>query len=197
MQFQRPGGSWQTLSLTNIPLHSRRCPITSEPNVTFGGVETGSCPRLTVTRTTQTLSDPLNNTSNPKAIPGATIVNITVVTNSGPGPVDANSFVVTEAIPPDAALRVVDFDGASAGPVQFMSGVPSSGLTYTFVALGNAGDDLAFSNNNGATFNYTPVPDANGADASVTHIRINPKNAFAGNGGGNKTATFSFKTVVR
>jgi hypothetical protein len=196
-QFQAPGGGWQVMSLANIPLYSRKCPITSEPTVTFGPVETGGCPDLTVTRTSQVLEDPMNSTLNPKAIPGATIVNVTTVTNSGPGTVDAGSFFVTEIIAADAALRVANFDGATSGPVQFTDGVPASGLTYTFASLGDAGDDLAFSNNGGASFAYTPVPDVNGVDTTVTHLRISPKNVLAGNAGGNKSVTFSFKTVVQ
>ena len=48
------------------------------------------------------------------------------------------------------------------------------GLTYSYVSLSNTGDSLAFSNNNGASYTYVPVPDADGFDANVTDIRINP-----------------------
>ena len=44
---------------------------------------------------------------------------------------------------------------------------------------GDASDDLAFSNNNGASFTYTPVANADGVDPNVTHIRINPKGSMA------------------
>ena len=196
-QFQRPGGPWLDLSLANIPLSSRKCPV-SEPTVAFGPVQIGSCPDITVTRTTQSFSDPLNVTTNQKSIPGAIMLNVTNVSNAGPGAADSGTLVITEAVPASMALRVVNFDGATAGPVQFSNGTPSSGLSYTFVALGDLGDDVSFSNDNGATYSYIPVADANGTDIAVTNIRINPKNVFLGNSGaGNPRADFTFKLVVR
>jgi hypothetical protein len=96
------------------------------------------------------------------------------------------------------ALRVLDFDGVTAGPVQFNDGSPSSGLSYTFTALGDPGDDVAFSNDSGVTYTYTPAPDANGVDTAVTNIRINPKNAFLGDSGSGATsANLVFKTIVQ
>ncbi len=196
-QFQRPGGPWLALSLANIPLSSRKCPV-PEPTVAFGPVQTGSCPDITVTRTTQSFSDPLNNTTNQKSIPGAIMLNVTNVRNAGPGAADSGSLIITEAVPANMALRVVNFDGATTGPVRFTNGTPSSGLSYTFVALGNTGDDVSFSNNNGASYNYSPAADANGTDLAVTNIRINPKNTFLGNSGaGDPQADFAFKLVVR
>jgi hypothetical protein len=196
-QFQRPGGPWLALALTNIALSSRKCPL-PEPTVAFGPVQTGSCPDITVTRTTQAFSDPFNTTTNQKSIPGAIILNVTNVRNSAPGAADAGSLVITEAVPANMALRVADFDGGTAGPVRFTNGTPASGLSYTFVTLGDPGDDVSFSNNNGASYSYTPVADANGTDLAVTSIRINPKNTFLGNtGGGDPQADFAFKLVVQ
>lgn len=196
-QFQRPGGPWLALSLANIPLSSRKCPVT-EPTVAFGPVQTGSCPDITVTRTTQSFSDPVNITTNQKSIPGAIMLNVTNVRNAGLGAADSGSLVITEAVPANMALRVVNFDGTTAGPVRFTNGTPSSGLSYTFVALGAPGDDVSFSDNNGATYTYTPVADANGTDIAVTNIRINPKSTFLGNSGaGDPQADFAFKLVVQ
>ncbi len=103
---------------------------------------------------------------------------------TGTGPVDTDTLVITDPIPATIALRVIDFDGVTSGPVQFVDGTPASGLTYTFVALGDAGDDVSFSNDGGTTFTYTPTADANGVDTTVTHIRINPKGDLLGNNGG-------------
>ena len=196
-QFQRPGGPWLTMAVANISLASRKCAAT-EPTVTFGPVQISPCPDLTVTRTTQSFSDPLNNTTNQKSIPGAIMLNVTNVRNSAPGTADTGSVVITEAIPANMALRVVNFDGSTPGPVRFSNGTPPSGLTYTFVSLGNAGDDVSFSNNNGATYTYTPVANADGVDLAVTNIRINPKGIFLGNvGAGDPQADFAFKLVVQ
>jgi hypothetical protein len=196
-QFQRPGGPWLALAVNNISLASRKCPVI-EPTVTLGPAQNASCPAITVTRTTRSFSDPFNNTTNQKSIPGAVMLNVTNVRNSGPGAADAGTLVITEAIPPNTALRVANFDGSTAGPVRFTNGTPPSGLTYTFVSLSNAGDDVAFSNNNGATYSYSPIADANGTDLAVTNIRINPKNTFLGSSAaGDPRADFAFKLVVQ
>jgi hypothetical protein len=166
--------------------------------VTIGPGSAATCPSLTITRTSQTLSDPVNGLGNPKPIPGAVVLNISSIQNSGTGPVNADTIVISEPIAANMALRVLDFDAMTAGPVQFNDGSPSSGLSYTFTALGDPGDDVAFSNDSGATFNYTPTPDANGVDIAVTNIRINPKNAFLGNSGsGDTSASFVFKAIVQ
>lgn len=198
VQFMRPGGAFQAMSLANISMASRVCPVANDPVVTFGAGETGSCPQLTVSLDTGTLSDPTNGTSNPKAIPGAVVLNTVTVSNAGMTAVDANTLVINQALPSDAALRVSDFDGVTAGPVQYLDGTSSSGLSYSFLGLANTGDDVEFSNNFGSNYLYTPVPGAGGADPAVTNIRINPKGTFNGNsGGGDPTATFAFKTIVQ
>lgn len=197
-QFTRPGGAWQAMSLANIALSSRACTTNGEPAVAFGPVEIRSCPVVSLDRTTQTYADPFNNTVNPYAIPGATILNTTTVTNSGVGPVDADSVEITEALATDVALRVSDFGGGVSGPVQFVDGTPASGLSYSFIALGDPGDDVSFSSDGGGTYNYTPVPDATGVDLNITHFRITPGGALVGNSGaGDPSASFSFMTVVQ
>jgi len=196
-QFRRPGGPWLDVNVSNIQLVSRQCPII-EPTVSYASGEDSSCPDLAVTRAVQTFSDPFNNTNSPKAIPGAVMLNTVTISNSGPGIVDASSVMITEAIPANVALRVADFDGSTSGPVQFVDGSPASGMTYAFSSLGATGDNVAFSNNNGATYIYTPTADASGADPAITNFRITPGNAFQGDtGSGPTTAEFLFKTIVQ
>ena len=75
---------------------------------------------------------------------------------------------------------------AGSGPVAFTNGAPTSALTYTFSGLGNAGDDVEFSNNGGTLWTYTPVANASGCDPAVTHIRVRPKGTMAAaSGAGN------------
>ena len=196
-QFRPPGGAWQALSTANLNLFSAKCPLNSDPVVTFGPIEATGCPEFTITRSSQTLSDPINGTNGPKAIPGAVVLGEIGVSNSGPGPADDGSLIITDALDADTALRVVDFDGVTAGPVQFVDGAVASGISYSFTSLGDIGDDLAFSNDGGVSFNYTPVPDADGVDPAVTHIRITPSGEFQGaSGGGTPSATFLFKIVI-
>ena len=140
-------------------------------------------PDLVVLKLVQTVDDPFNGTTNPKAIPGATAMYTIQVTNTGTGPADADSMFVTDPIPTNTALVVTDFDVANPGPVAFLDGSPSSGLSYTFVSLASTTDDVEYSDDGGATWVYTPVDSGNGTDPAVTHIRINPKGALGYTGG--------------
>lgn len=152
-------------------------------------------PLISMIKLTSTLSDPLNNTSNPKAIPGAIVEYQITVQNMGEGAADNNSIIITEPLPPGMQL----FLGNPANPLQFANGTPTSGLTYTFTNLASTTDDIEFSNNGGATF-ITPVVDAQGFDITappVNVIRILPKGAFSGNNGsGNPNFTIRFKMRV-
>lgn len=140
-------------------------------------------PTLTFAKSVVAYSDPVNVTTNPKAIPGSEMLYTITMTNSGNGAVDNNTTVVTDPIPANTALYVSDINGAGSGsgPVHFTDGTPASGLTYTFTALGNMIDDVDFSSDSGATWAYVPTPGADGCDPLVTNLRINPKGTFAGN----------------
>lgn len=52
-------------------------------------------------------------------------------------------------------------------------------MTYSFGSLASATDHIDFSNNNGATWIYTPVVDGNGAEAVVTSVRLRPQGTMA------------------
>jgi uncharacterized repeat protein (TIGR01451 family) len=154
-------------------------------------------PSLLVLKTATTIEDPVNGTTNPKAIPGATVRYLIGTTNTGSGVADVDTVIVTDAIPANSALRVSDFDGSTSGPVLFADGTPTSGITYTFTSLADPADDVSFSNDGGSTFTYTPVAGANGTDPAVTHIRVNPKGIFAGDvGAGSPGFQVFFKAVI-
>lgn len=130
---------------------------------------------LAIAKTSIAYSDPVNGTTNPKLIPGGFAdYSITVTAPSGTQP-SSNSVIVTDAIPANLSLFVGTY-APGPGPVGFTAG--TSGLTYSFTSLSNAADDLSFSNNGGTSWTYTPVADANGVDANVTHIRVNPKGSM-------------------
>ncbi|MEL7485609.1 MAG: hypothetical protein AAGJ87_00170 [Pseudomonadota bacterium] len=122
--------------------------------------------------------DPVNGASGALAVPGARARYAVDIESSGNSPTDNDSVVFVDALPAETSLVVADI-APGAGPVLFTDGTPSSALTYTFAGLGAVSDDISFSNDNGATFAYTPTPDANGADPNVTHIRVEPKGSFA------------------
>ncbi len=154
-------------------------------------------PGLVVKKTTQTISDPVNATSNPKAIPGSEVSYIISVANSGPGSVDDGGLVIEDPIPAGTCIVVGDIAGPGSGPVAFVDGSPSSELSYTFVALGSGVDDVDFSADGGSSFTYVPSANASGCDPAVTDIRINPKGGLAADtGGGSPNAEFSFRVLV-
>lgn len=155
-------------------------------------------PNLTVVKAVTTLDDPVNGTAGPKAIPGATVRYLILTTNTGVGTVDTDTLIVTDPMPANTALRVTDFDASTPGPVQFIDGSTTSGLNYNFITLDDITDDVSFSNDNGATYDYTPTADANGVDLAVTHIRINPKGELSGStGAGDPSMQLSFKVIVQ
>jgi len=147
---------------------------------------------LTVVKLSMVHSDPANGTVAPKAIPGAIVEYQIIVTNPAATPADTDSIVIRDAVPAHVDLRVADFGASGSGPVSFTDGSPSSGLAYTFISLASSTDDVDFSSDNGTSWNYAPVPDANGVDAAVTDIRVNPKNAFNAN-----NAQFTVKLRMR
>lgn len=190
------GGSTIT-NMASIEFLSQVDPNASNDTATVDIVPIGS-PNITVVKGMTTLEDPVNGTTDPKAIPGATIRYLIVTTNTGSGQADTDSVVVTDPVPPNMALRVIDYDGSTPGPVQFIDGATSSGLSYGFVALDDPNDDVAFSDDDGVTFDYEPTANADGVDPAVTTIRINPKGDLAGSiGAGDPSMQISFKAVVQ
>jgi len=140
-------------------------------------------PALTVVKSSSVVSDPQNGTTNPKAIPGA-LMNYNInVSNTNAGTADSGTTIISDAVPANMRLYVNDVGGAGSGPVVFTNGATGSGLTYTFTSLASTTDSIAFSNNGGSTWTYTPVPDANGYDSNVTNFRITPTGTFNGDTG--------------
>jgi len=154
-------------------------------------------PDLLVMKSVTTIEDPINLTVNPKAIPGADVLYTARITNQGAGTVDADSLVITDPIPNDSCLKVVDIAAPGSGPVEFADGTPSSNITYSFINLADPTDDVSFSNDGGITYTYSPVANPAGCDPNVSHVRINPKGTFAADtGGGSPSAEFSFLVTV-
>ena len=157
-------------------------------------------PNLTVLKSSLTTSDPINGTTLPFNIPGATVLYSVQTTNTGLGTPDNDSLLVSDAVPANTELFVNDIGGAGSGPVVLIDGTApvNSGLTYTFTSLSSNTDDIEFSNDNGFNWTYTPVPDADGYDANVTNIRINPKGVMrASDGTDHPTFTLRFRVRVQ
>lgn len=135
-------------------------------------------PQLQIAKLAQTLSDPINGTSGPKAIPGAIVQYTIALVNQGSGPVDADSLVITDPLPSDTALYVSTVSG---DPISFTDGATPSGLAYNYAT------DVSFSNQpgGGAPYDYTPVADPQGFDPAVTGYRVAPTGSMNGASGGN------------
>lgn len=145
-------------------------------------------PFPSLSKTVTVLNDPLNGTSNPKAIPGAEMEYTVVVSNPGAITLDSGTVKVTDILPPNTSLYI-----GPTGPVtSFTTSAP--GLTLTYTSPGDTSDDIAFSNSAGPsyTFGYTPVP-VNNYDAAVTALQFSPKGTMPGG----STATIKFKVQVR
>lgn len=153
-------------------------------------------PAVSLLKLISTVSDPVNAGSNPKSIPGAIVEFQITAINSGYGPADTGSVVITDVISSDLQL----FLGNPADPVQFSDGSPASGLSYTFIDLANMTDDIDFSNDGGTTF-ITPSVDTNGFDVTVPpidFIRVTPGGRFNGStGGGDPNFTIRLRARVR
>ena len=115
-------------------------------------------------------------------VPGAIVEYVITVVNEGNAPPNYDTVEVVEALPPDLALVISDFAGVGSGPIQFTDGTPTTNLTCTFVALASATDCFAFSTD-GSDFSYVPSDSGDGTDPAVTHIRIRPIGAMAGDTG--------------
>lgn len=152
----------------------------TEDNVSDSGAGafTLGLPSFTVVKSTFVYSDPVNGTTNPKAIPGAYMLYTVQTINSGYG--SAQAVVMTDPVPANTELFVGDIGGVGSGPVLFVDGGVASGLTYTFISLASGADSPSFSNNGGATYTYTPVPVpvVNGFDANVTNVKVSMGASF-------------------
>lgn len=148
-------------------------------------------PAIVVSKTVTTVSNPVEGSTNAHAIPGAIIQYDTVVTNTGIGPADLDSVVISDLLPAD--LRMVLNNPIA--PVTFIDGnvygQSTSGLTFTPTDVGNSSgpyNDVALSNDGGSSFlPLGSISETGGIDSTVPkidYIRINPKGVFAGATGG-------------
>ncbi|WP_407873988.1 DUF11 domain-containing protein [Qipengyuania nanhaisediminis] len=149
---------------------------------------------LNVSKVSTVISDPVNGTTNPKAIPGATVEYLITVTNTGASETDADSVVVWDEGPADAKMCLISRSG---GPVIFADTDNDDGLIYDYGGTGDVqldlavtGDDLEFSSNSGTTFDYVPSADAQGCDSAITDFRVRPGGAFSA--GGDFTVTVRY-----
>jgi uncharacterized repeat protein (TIGR01451 family) len=145
-------------------------------------------PTITMVKTSTVLSDPVNNTTNPKRIPNAVVRYDITLTNSGPGTVDSGTLVLTDPVPTNSAMYVSTVSG---NPVVFINGATASGLTYNYAT------HVTYSSTGaGGPWTYTPVPDADGFDPAVRAVRIAPTGVMNAAGAGNPSFTIQFRVRI-
>jgi uncharacterized repeat protein (TIGR01451 family) len=146
-------------------------------------------PTLRVTKTVDVLTDPISGAVNPKQVPGSFQRYRVTVTNTGVGSVDASTLVLSDIVPTNAELYVSSGGG---DPVQFFDGSTPSGLTFNYAT------QVTYSSQPGGAppYSYTPTPNGNGVDPSVTAVRIAPSGAMPAAAGANQPS-FSVEFRVR
>ncbi len=117
------------------------------------------------------VSDPVNNSSNPKNIPGSIFQIKTNITNNNGAP-DAGSFSITLDIGSVTDIYIGNLQNGLA--VLFTDGTPSCGLTPSSVTYLNGSGTV-----------ITPTSDGNGYTNQVAKVKID----FAGQLSGNTTGT--------
>ena len=140
---------------------------------------------LGMVKTSALVSDPVNGTTDPKAIPGAIVRYSFQVQNSGPAAVDNNTLLIVDTLPLQITV------GSAAAPI-FTQGSPTSGLTFS------SATDIRYSNSatKPATFaacTYTPVA---AYDPAVKYVCLRPQGAMAGSTGTPTSFTISLQAQL-
>lgn len=126
---------------------------------------------LDIAKEVATTWDPVNGTSGPYSIPDATVEYTIAVENRGSISPDTDSLTVTDDIPSNLSLCVTTNCLAGAPVILDLSNSP----VPPGVTLG----PIEYSDDNGATFGYAPVPDTAGYDANIDAIRVTLNGVFA------------------
>jgi hypothetical protein len=109
---------------------------------------------------------------NPKSLPLAIMEYEVAVGNVAIPLGGDDSFMIANPIPDQLSLFVGDLTGNGSGPFAYEASNIGSGFECSFASLSNMSDCVEFSNDGGASFGYQPLPDQQGFDSSVTHVRF-------------------------
>lgn len=181
-----------TMSCSNAATSSTVLPTAAGGSVTpqMGDViacvitntKRGSNATLAIAKSSTLVSDPVNGTTNPKAIPGAIVRYSLTVQNSGPTATDSNSVFVVDSLPAQISV------GTAASPV-FTQGSPTSALTFS------SASDIRYSNAatapaSFAACTYSPVA---AYDPAVRYVCLRPQGSMAGSTGTPTSFTLSIE----
>ena len=158
-----------TMSYGNYPLQSGES-TTGQQRVGISQIRFCPMPAITVAKTSAPYVTTAGSADRFNA-PGSDVAYTLTVTNSGGSPVDLSSLVLTDVLPANVTFYNGDYNASSPGMGPFELTAGSSGVTLP------AGG-RAYSNNNGATYAYTPGA---GYDANVDALRLTPSGSMAAN----------------
>lgn len=138
-------------------------------------------PTISLQKTLENISDPINGTNNAKSIPGAIIEYSLKISNESPVSPDTNTITLNDKIPDNSTL-VAAPAGYNCGAVNFVDGAPSSGLACSAA-------NISFSDD-GSSYSGTASP-------TTEYIRINPQGEFQKQSSGGSAPNAEFKFQVQ
>jgi hypothetical protein len=183
--------------LTPQPAWANQTALDVPSSAACDALLTPTPPDILILKSVQAYSDPVNLQNNPKAIPGAVMIFTIHITNRG-GSVDSDTVVITDPMPANTMIFANDINGAGSGPLVITEGTSVSGLSYAFDSLGSTTDNISFSNDNGVSYAYTPIPNVDGYDSAVTDIKVSLGGTFnASSGAPHPSTSISFRVIVQ
>ena len=151
-------------------------------------------PNLTVQKDITFEWDPVNEATDPFAIPGGWVLYNVTVTNTGIGLNDDDSLVLEDVLDTNVEFYAGDLNG-SGSPFRFTdgTGASSSGLTLPFTSLGDLTDGVVFFDDLDAAI----IPTA-GFDADVRRFTITFPGQISGSSdSGDPTFTIEYRAQIK
>jgi len=143
-------------------------------------------PNITLVKTVSVVSDPVNGTTRPKALPGAVMLYTVTATNLGDGATDAGTVLIEDPIPSNTSYvpGSLTLTNNTGDPQNAPPLAPPGGVSY----------DDAF----GTPCSACPTDDGTGVDPNVGGIKITlPGTLPASNGVTNPSFTIQFKVRIK
>ena len=131
---------------------------------------------MVVSTSSKTTWDPISGTSSPKAIPGSKQRISVSMNNPDIVPIDNGMSVVVPINGRQSLTLDGDGTAGSSPAIQSTTGTATS-LTYSSAA--STTDNVDFSSDGGATWNYAPTSGDTVSQKSVTAIRFRPQGGLA------------------
>lgn len=164
--------SWKQATVADVAVEAAtyRLEVVLPNEANFDLASLVFTPRLVVTKTRAAVSDPVNGTTNPKAIPGG-VVDYTITATTRPGvTVTSNSIVLVDPTPAGLDLVVADAAACNRG---------TTALTCAYGGPASTTDQFEFSTNGGTTWTASPTDTGGGVDNRITHVRVRPTGSMA------------------